>query len=158
MCPFSSLLYARNLYITAAGHYVRRLLTHFTVRIGPGGRRTAAASHLSCCAVGLVILPYFRLCNLLLVFLNASTMCFDRRRGELRGLIPWYIRVRGLMEACRGSIARSQGRQTLASKFNFSTPKARSMTPCELLQIRHPLPPCVRSSACSRALRPAMTI
>lgn len=55
VCVLFFLLYARNLYITAAGQYVRRLLTHFTVRIGPGGRRTAAASHLPRCAVGLVI-------------------------------------------------------------------------------------------------------
>lgn len=72
-----------TLYITAAGHYVRRSLTHFTVRIGPGGRRTAAASHLSRCAVGHVILPNFRLCNLLLVSSNPARCVLTGARANL---------------------------------------------------------------------------
>jgi hypothetical protein len=39
-------------------------------RRAPGGQRPAAASHVSRCAVGLVKLLYFRLCNLLLVSSN----------------------------------------------------------------------------------------
>jgi hypothetical protein len=38
-------------------------------------------------------------------YLQTNAICFDRRRSELRGRIPWYIRVRGQREACRGSIA-----------------------------------------------------
>lgn len=144
MCPFFSLCYARNLYITAAGHYVRRSLTHFTVRVGPGGRWTAAASHLPSCAVGLVILPYFRLCNLLLVSSNPARCVLTGAGANLE------VKYLGTSESeVRRRLAEvpSQGVKDikrLPLSFNFSIPKRRSMTPCKLLQIRHPLPLCAQ--------------
>lgn len=95
--PVSFSLFARDLYITAAAHYVRELLIfHSCLHFGPGGQRAAAALHLSCCAVGLVMLPKIS-CNLLLDFCETDAICFDRRRSKLRCCLPWYTewRIKG---------------------------------------------------------------